>query len=130
MSRERSVVVQVVVLWMVMVLAPACKPPPPAVEKAAEVLLVAVVPEVEAMATAAERAGEGYQGTPLVQELADKAARARAVVAGAEEGWQLQALAVLREALVTYERLRELGMPLPRPPILVVELLTPCKRPE
>lgn len=125
---SRQIVVMVMVAWVAVT---GCRPQA-GFESAATELLVAALPEVQVLAQAAKRetaqGGEGVVGSlgAVAEEMANAVSRARMELSDRSEGWQVRVVFVLREALVLYERMRAAGVPLPAPPTLVRELLTPC----
>lgn len=128
MSRKMAAMTLVMAAWVAAMVG--CKPQME-LASAAEALVVAAVPELEQLAQGARaELGDGQRlvsgGVEVLEAMTTAVQRARITLAERSEGWQLRAVAMLREALAAYQRLRAAGVPLPPPPPLVVELLTPC----
>lgn len=126
-----------VVVWSLACLAIACRPPssappaaPAALESAAQEVLLAARPALRQMADSAVVAvgttslsASGEVG--LVLDLLVRAAHEYEQLVAARQ-WSDRLVPILREALAAYERLRDLGVPLPPVPQIVRDLLRPC----
>lgn len=124
-------------LWVGLAVA-ACRSPssaPPAspsqaLEAAVLDVLQAAAPAVQRMAADASSAVSttslaGASEVAILLEVLQTAAREYAALAAAGH-WSDRIVPLLREAVASYERLRQLGAPLPPVPSFVRELLGGC----
>lgn len=94
---------------------------------------VPLAQQMAADATAAARstqqpAHQAFGADSWLLEAQKMKAAVAAYAAAVDAGdWSTRLLPQLREAVRSYERLRELGLPLPEVPQLVRDLLLPCE---
>lgn len=124
---------RVLVVCLALVLAPGCRPTLTPTEQLRAAVISAhreAAPRMLELAELAERSAAQYTVAEPQREALSAAAAARRYAQLVEQNaWEERLIPLLREAVDAYIRLRELGLPLPALPDIVLELLMPCTCP-